>query len=212
MSFNNSPSYLTTTTEKDDATVHLLHAVGGPTTTSSASLYETFPSSYVDASDAAVPTEYASMLLALDDIPSYCNLLAAFFNVTWILLAGFVLYPVTSVPLYGIAWVCSTIGGAGLLGLWWTWRDNYVWTVNHIFIPGLLNSLAAMLSTLASVYGAQRGAFSDTSRLALSVNAAVALVCAVLFAVYDRVLLARLKKQHDKVAGGQRAFRKSGLV
>jgi hypothetical protein len=33
------------------------------------------------------------MLLALDDIPNYWNLLASFF--TWILLAGFLLFPGT---------------------------------------------------------------------------------------------------------------------
>ena len=38
-------------------------------------------------------TQYVNMLLALDDIPPQDNLLAKFF--TWILLAGFVLFPGT---------------------------------------------------------------------------------------------------------------------
>ena len=38
-------------------------------------------------------TRYVNMLLALDDIPNYWNLLASFF--TWILLAGFLLFPGT---------------------------------------------------------------------------------------------------------------------
>jgi hypothetical protein len=38
-------------------------------------------------------TQYVNMLLALDDIPRLDNLLSNFF--TWILLAGFVLFPGT---------------------------------------------------------------------------------------------------------------------
>jgi hypothetical protein len=38
-------------------------------------------------------TQYVNMLLALDDIPRMDTLLAKFF--TWVLLAGFVLFPGT---------------------------------------------------------------------------------------------------------------------
>lgn len=42
-------------------------------------------------------TQYVNMLLALDDIPALYNLLAGFF--TWILLAGFILFPGTFTSL-----------------------------------------------------------------------------------------------------------------
>jgi len=42
-------------------------------------------------------TQYVNMLLAMDDIPTTHNLLAAFFN--WIYLAGFVLFPGTFTSL-----------------------------------------------------------------------------------------------------------------
>ncbi|KAF9228239.1 hypothetical protein BS17DRAFT_679937, partial [Gyrodon lividus] len=168
-------------------------------------------------------TEYVNMLLALDDIPAYWNILAAFFS--WILLAGFVLFPgtfaawgrsssgtlekvasyVQQVPLYIIAWVCTGIGAAGMVGLWYKWHKNYVWIVNRIFIPGLLNSLAGVLSTLANVYGTQHGTFTDTSQSTLFVTAAIALICAVLFIIYHGILLRGLKKQHDREVGQQLA-------
>ena len=42
-------------------------------------------------------TQYVNMLLALDSIPRLHNMLAGFF--TWILLAGFVLFPGTFTSL-----------------------------------------------------------------------------------------------------------------
>ena len=51
-------------------------------------------------------TQYVSMLLALDDIPTLYNILAGFFN--WILLAGFILFPGTFTSL-------KNLGGSGQL-------------------------------------------------------------------------------------------------
>ena len=52
-------------------------------------------------------TKYVNMLLALDKIPGFHNLLASFF--VWILLAGFVLFPGTFTSLQNQA---SVNGGA----------------------------------------------------------------------------------------------------
>jgi hypothetical protein len=176
----------------------------------------------VSDADIAAHTEYINMLLALDDIAPYWNLFAAFF--TWILLAGFVLFPgtfaslktenltgtsakvlnyVQEVPLYIIAWICTGIGALGMSWLWYRWHKNYVWIVNRIFIPGLLNSLAGVISTLANVYGVQGGTFSETSKSTIIVTGAIALICAVLFIVYHGILLRGLKKKHDKEVGEQ---------
>ncbi|KAJ7234171.1 hypothetical protein B0H12DRAFT_1259164, partial [Mycena haematopus] len=73
---------------------------------------------------------------------------------TWILLAGFVLFPGTftnlqqnkelgaigitavdaikHVSLYVIAWVCTGLGAAGMLYLWYRWSANYIWCTNRI--------------------------------------------------------------------------------
>jgi hypothetical protein len=121
------------------------------------------------------------MLLSLDTIPRLHNILASFF--TWILLAGFLVFPgtftsiaslgddpnihsqaaadilrkVKNVQLLIVAGVCSGIGAAGMIWLWWRWRRNFVWLLNKIFLPGSLNSFAGLISTLINVYSQQGG-------------------------------------------------------
>jgi len=96
-------------------------------------------------------TQYVNMLLALDSIPQIHNIMAGFF--TWILLAGFVLFPGTftslqanqggvggavigaiqHLPLFIIAWICTGVGAIGMCWLWYRWQANYIWLVNRIF-------------------------------------------------------------------------------
>ncbi|KAJ7472701.1 hypothetical protein FB451DRAFT_1036025 [Mycena latifolia] len=166
-------------------------------------------------------TKYVNMLLALDGIPPLYNILASFF--TWILLAGFVLFPgtftnlqennelgslgitavnvVKHVSLYVVAWVCTGIGAAGMTYLWYRWQANYIWLVNRIFMPGLLNSLAGVLSTLASVLGSQDATLSISSTSTIIVTSSLAGICGLLTAFYMFVLIRRLKKQHDQEVG-----------
>lgn len=60
-------------------------------------------------SRSQMDTKYMNMLLALDSIPRLHNILASFF--TWILLAGFVLFPGTFTSLQNVqADVSSEIG------------------------------------------------------------------------------------------------------
>lgn len=103
----------------------------------------------------SVQTRYVQMLLGLDEIPRLHNILAAGFS--WILLAGFIVFPGTftsvqnsaafkqaansssnavehqilhEVSHIGLLWVagsCCVIGAIGLCGLWFRWRENYVW-------------------------------------------------------------------------------------
>ncbi|KAF8869932.1 hypothetical protein BD779DRAFT_1446222 [Infundibulicybe gibba] len=175
-------------------------------------------------------TQYVNMLLALDGIPRLHNLLAGFF--TWILLAGFVLFPGTftslqstqgqgasgaagevernilkvikDIPLFVIAFICCGIGAIGMVYLWWRWMHNYVWLVNRIFLPGTLNSLTGVISTLVNVYGAQHGDFSTASKITLVVTAAAALVCGVLTLIYSLWKLRGVKRRHDRMAGRER--------
>ena len=92
------------------------------------------------------------MLLSLDQIPRLHNILASFF--TWILLAGYIVFPATftslqnndeiqseadrnvveakilgqvkNAPLLYIASFCCGIGCVGMVWLWWIHRTNYV--------------------------------------------------------------------------------------
>ncbi|KAG2067576.1 hypothetical protein BDR04DRAFT_1129566 [Suillus decipiens] len=169
-------------------------------------------------------TRYMNMLLALDDIPKIFNMMASFF--TWILLAGFILFPgtftslqqqqlngveaqllsvVSNIPLYITAWVCTGIGAVGMVWLWWRWQRNYIWVVNRIFVPGLLNSLAGVISVISNVYGVQYGTYSITSKSAIIVTAAVAVVCGCLILLYQFWLLANIKKEHDRQVGVEHA-------
>ncbi|KII85408.1 hypothetical protein PLICRDRAFT_44704 [Plicaturopsis crispa FD-325 SS-3] len=171
-------------------------------------------------------TRYTNMLLALDHIPRVHNLLASFF--TWILLAGFVLFPGTfaslgevegqgaevqvlhaiqHISLFVIAWVCTGIGAIGMIWLWWRWKDNYVWLVNRIFMPGLLNSVAGIVSTITSVFGAQHGRFTAASTTTIIVTAATAGVCGGLAVAYTIWGIGRVRKQHENEVGREKTGR-----
>ncbi|EIW75734.1 hypothetical protein CONPUDRAFT_65699 [Coniophora puteana RWD-64-598 SS2] len=179
------------------------------------------------SSGLAAQTRYVNMLLALDDIPELFNMGASF--ATWILLAGYVLFPgtfdtlssqqglgsaetllvnaVTDIPLFVIAWICTGIGAVGMCYLWWRWQNNYIWLCNRIFLPGLLNSLAGIISTLTSVFGAQHGVFTATSKSTIIVTGAVAGICAALFGFYQFVLVRRIRREHQKTVGIEMAGR-----
>lgn len=130
-------------------------------------------------SENSVQTRYINMLLGIDTIPKMHTIYAAFCQ--WILLAGFIIFPgtftslsssqvvadnaaaetvletVQNVPLIYVAAVCCGVGALGLVGLWWTWRTNFVWIINKIFMPGMLNSLAGLVGVCVNVYSQQGG-------------------------------------------------------
>ncbi|KAK3327754.1 hypothetical protein B0T19DRAFT_422696 [Cercophora scortea] len=145
-------------------------------------------------------TEYMKMLLALDKIPRLHNILASFF--AWILLAGFVIIPgsfSTNTPLTAVtalSGLCITIGVLGIAYLAVRWRANYVWLLNKVYMPVLLNGLAGVVATMTSVYTAQRGQWNIQAVVAVVVEGVVVVVCAGLFGVYDFWLLRRVKGEH----------------
>ncbi|KIK74052.1 hypothetical protein PAXRUDRAFT_792139 [Paxillus rubicundulus Ve08.2h10] len=109
---------------------------------------------------------------------------------TWILLAGFALFPGTFA-----AWGASSSGTLERVA-------GYVQQIPlWVSAPGLLNPLAGTHLTLANVYGAQQGTFCETSKSTQYCRGA--LVCALLFIVYHLILLGGLKKNHDKQVGEQ---------
>jgi len=171
-------------------------------------------------------TQYVNMLLALDSIPRLHNMLAGFS--TWILLAGFILFPGTftslqgveanlnetearvldrikNLPLFVIAWICCGIGAIGMSWLWWRWMNNYVWLVERIFLPGLLNAFAGIVSTLVGVYGQQNKQFSTASKITIAVTGAVTVICGALTLMYGSWKLAGVKRKHDQEIGKERA-------
>ncbi|KAG4416753.1 hypothetical protein IFR04_010082 [Cadophora malorum] len=180
----------------------------------------------------SVQTRYMNMLLAMDTIPRMHNIFAAFF--TWILLAGFVVLPgtftslqtledkpevsssetasailktVKNIPLLVIAGSCCGIGALGMVWLWFKWRSNYVWLLNRIFLPGCLNSLAGLISSLINVYTQQDGAWSVTAKVTAIATGSSMVVTGVLFGLYNFWILEKVKRRHgremDAVNGGE---------
>ncbi len=114
----------------------------------------------------SVQTRYMEMLLHLDEIPRLYNILASLFS--WIILAGFLVVPGTfttfkeskafqnadkndndevahaiihSIANIGLLWLAGAfcvVGVVGCIGLWFRWRENYVWLINRIFLYALL--------------------------------------------------------------------------
>jgi len=177
-----------------------------------------------------------NMLLDLDIIPRMHNIYASFF--TWILLAGFIIFPgtftslssladdsalnnsktasdfvrrVKHVPLLYIAAFCSGIGAMGMIWLWWRWRANYVWLLNRIFLPGCLNSFAGLISTLVNVYSQQDGKWSVTAWVTATVTGACMVITGILFALYNFWILEKVKKKHHGEMSTQ-AHNEEGLV
>ncbi|CAI6337318.1 unnamed protein product [Periconia digitata] len=168
-------------------------------------------------------TRYIDMLLELDDVPKLHNFLASGF--TWILLAGYIVFPATfnklqnderldekannrlkaealatarNIPLLYIAAFACGIGVVGSLWLWWKHRKNYVWVINRVFLPALMNSLAGLISTLVNVYTAQEGTFSVTARVTLVVTTACSAVTVLLFLMYNSIMLKWVKMRHER--------------
>ena len=105
-----------------------------------------------------IHTRYMEMLLQLDEIPWWHNVLASL--CTWLLLAGYVVLPgaFTSIsnsqvlsekagaagkavvkiaetwPVLLVASICCAIGVSGMVWLWHKWRRNYVWLLNKIIV------------------------------------------------------------------------------
>ncbi|KAF2270194.1 hypothetical protein CC78DRAFT_574323 [Lojkania enalia] len=168
-------------------------------------------------------TRYIDMLLALDTVPRLHNILASFF--TWILLAGYIVFPATfnkiqedsslddaadsrlkaqalatvrNTPLLYVAAFACGIGVLGCLWLWWKWRKNYIWVINRIFLPALMNSIAGLISTLVNIYSAQDGQYSVTAKVTIIVTAVCSVVTAALFLLYNSVMLELVKRKHAR--------------
>ncbi|GME23752.1 hypothetical protein GTA08_BOTSDO10460 [Neofusicoccum parvum] len=171
-------------------------------------------------------TQYVDLLVRLDEIPRWHNMLCAF--CTWILLAGFLVFPATftkvqarvdgeinssgdgdvvtvfvasavkNVGLLWVAGICCVVGAAGLVWLWVRWWWHYIWLLNRVFLPGTTNSIAGLISTLVNIYSAQDGKLSITAKVTVGVTAGCSFVFGALFVVHQ-LLLMRVKKKHERV-------------
>jgi len=175
---------------------------------------------------SVVQSQYSDMVFEM--VPRTHNLLSSLF--TWILLAGFVVLPGTfthleniqesgevervlqslhNLPLLIIGYGCCGLGAFGMLLFWWRWAHNYVWLLNKIFIPGMLNGLSGVISTISSLYGAHSlsGTYSVPSIVTLAVTGGCTIICGFLTAIYSLWKLDRVKRRHlremEQLKGGE---------
>ncbi|KAI9728244.1 MAG: hypothetical protein M1834_007737 [Cirrosporium novae-zelandiae] len=150
-----------------------------------------------------VETEYMNMLLRLDTIPRWCNILSSFCG--WILLAGYLVFPSTFTSLTesedDISGSSTTSQAAHVviqtvknIGLLWLAGCTDIRT----FRPGFMNSVAGVISTLVNVYSAQGGHFSITAKVTTGVTGGCTVVFVTLFAVYKFLFLRNIQNKHNK--------------
>lgn len=82
---------------------------------------------------------------------------------------------------------------------------NYVWLMNKIFLPGLLNSFAGLISTLANIYGVQHGEYSTTGKVTIIVTGVSTFLCGVGTLYYSLWKIRRVKLKHDMQVGKEKA-------
>lgn len=109
-----------------------------------------------------------------------------------------VLDHVKNVPLLVIAAVSCGIGVSGMIWLMIRWRQNYVWMLNRLLLPGAMNGLAGLIGTLVTVYTQQNGNWSITAKVSAIVEGCSMVICAILFVVFNNLLLERVKRKHGR--------------
>ncbi|KAG0156276.1 hypothetical protein PDIDSM_3453 [Penicillium digitatum] len=176
-------------------------------------VYEPFESSYV------------RMILEADGIAWQDNVLAS--TAHWILLAGYLVIPGTFTSLQKSdtvrndlaenetgEWILNTIqnppllaiacvlfiSGLAIMGwLFWEYRGNYIWLINRIFIPTLLNALAGFLTTIISLYTAHDGDWSIMVLLTV-ITSGLSVACSlILLYIYKFGKLQKLKREHNQM-------------
>jgi hypothetical protein len=169
-------------------------------------------------------SRYVQMLLDQDNIPKAHNILASFF--VWLLLASFLVFPgtfttiqksikhqdeagsfpskaaetifrsVKNVPLLVIAAVMCAISAIGMASLSLRHMTNYVWLLNKLFLPGVANCLAGLISTLIGVYTQQKGVWSVIAKVTAIVEGSGLGICGAVYFFLDHYCLDKVKVSH----------------
>lgn len=90
-----------------------------------------------------------------------------------------------------VGFVCIVAGTFGSAWLALRWRRNYIWLLNKLYMPLILNALAGLLAAVTNVYTQQAGEWSTQAIITAVIEASILVVNVVLFFVYNwRPLLA----------------------
>ncbi|GFF44665.1 hypothetical protein IFM51744_05876 [Aspergillus udagawae] len=174
-------------------------------------------------SSSVIETRYVRMLLELDNIPWFYNTSASAAH--WALLAGYLVIPGTftslqksdfltegletnrtgkailstiqNPPLLAIACFLMVLGSVMISWLTWERRKNYIWLINRLFIPVLLNAIAGLLTSFINVYTAQNGEWSIMAVVTVIVTGMSTAVSLSLTIIYKFGKLERVKREHE---------------
>ncbi|ATY66091.1 hypothetical protein A9K55_001357 [Cordyceps militaris] len=168
-------------------------------------------------------SRYVRMLLDQDKISTAHNILAAFF--VWLLLASFIVIPgtftsiqkqiedngdgkfpskaaesivkgVKNLGLLALAAIMCSISVIGMACLSFIHMKNYVWILNKLFLPGVANCIAGLVSTFIGVYTQQKGVWSVSAKVIAIVEGCGAAICGTVWFVVDHFFLSKVKKTH----------------
>lgn len=113
---------------------------------------------------------------------------------------------IPSIPLLAI---CCASFFLGVLGMFWLavyWRKNYIWLMNRVYLPLLLNSLAGFIATLVIVRVQHGWHWSIGALVTVSVEGGTLALSLLLLALYDYWLLAKLKREHYRETSRNRVI------
>lgn len=113
---------------------------------------------------------------------------------------------IPSVPLLAICCVSFFLGVLGMLWLAVLWRRNYIWLMNRIYLPLILNSLAGFIATLVIVHVQHGWHWSIAALVTVSIESASLAIGLGMFALYQYWLLAKLKREHHRETSRNRTI------
>ncbi|KAH6694349.1 hypothetical protein BKA61DRAFT_439549, partial [Leptodontidium sp. MPI-SDFR-AT-0119] len=166
-------------------------------------------------------TRYIDMLLQLDTVPKWHNILAGVFS--WLLLAGYLVLPGTftsirnsrtlsegagkagkvvvkaaqNLPLLWLAGFCCGVASVGMLFLCRIWYSNYKWMLDRIIWPSLTNSAIGFLTTIINIYTARGGHWSVTAIVTAAVTGGYTTIMLVLLLAFDIWGMRKIMKEHN---------------
>lgn len=111
------------------------------------------------------------------------------------------------IPSTALLAASCTIFGLGSFGMLWLalcWRRNYIWLMNRIYLPLMLNSLAGLIGSLVIVDIQNHMWFSVAAYVSLGIEGATLLLSGVLFFYTHYLLLGKLKREHVRETSTKR--------
>lgn len=161
-----------------------------------------------------------NMAMSTQRIPRTHNILSNLF--AWMMLLAFIIAPanfcspedaarssqgvdaseaykrIPSVPLLAVSCTMFGVGTLGMLWLALCWRRNFIWMMNRIYLPLMLNSLAGLIASLVIVDIQDQMWFSIAAYVCLGIESTTLLLSGALFYYTNYLLLGKMKREHAR--------------